>query len=67
MLPIAPYGPVLKEERRIYHAHLSKELSQTLYRADIEAEACSFVLGVIQKGKSSSRDYDMFVRWNLLL
>lgn len=62
MVPIAPYGPVLREERRIFHSHLNKELSQTLYRTDIETEACGFVLSVIQKGKGSSQDYDMFVR-----
>lgn len=61
ILPTAAYGPVFKEERRMYHAHLSKELSRTLYRPDIEVEACEYVLRAIQTGSNTPRDYDMFV------
>lgn len=70
ILPTAAYGPVFKEERRMYHAHLSKEQSRTLYRPDIEVEACDYVLRAIQAGKTTPRDYDMFVnpmqRWLLV-
>lgn len=47
----------------MYHAHLTKEDSRTLYRADIEVEACNYVLRSVDQGNFPG-DYDMFV--NLL-
>lgn len=61
ILPIAQYGPLLREQRRMYRAHLSKEQCRKQYRADIEAEACNYVLSAVQTGHNTPEDYEKFV------
>lgn len=45
----------------MYGTYLGKEESRVLYREDIEAEACSYVLDALEKGTNSVKDYDLFV------
>lgn len=45
----------------MYRAHLSKELCRKQYRADIEAEACNYVLSAVQTGSNTPEDYEKFV------
>lgn len=53
------YGALWKEGRRLYQAHLSKDMCRTLYRTDIEAHASSYILRSIDAGRNSTGDYDL--------
>lgn len=52
-------GPAWKEQRRLYHAHLSKEALRKWARPDIEEQAHVFVLRSLEASTTSATDYDM--------
>lgn len=64
-LAIIPYSSLFRELRRVYHTHLIKD-AKTLFRADVETKAYSYVLRAVQEGRNIAGDYEMFVHSNPL-
>ncbi|KAF8314442.1 cytochrome P450 [Clavulina sp. PMI_390] len=60
LLPVSPYGSVWKEQRRMYHDHLSAEVTQNSYRPFVEHQAWDYVLHAFAKKDNLSVDYEEF-------
>lgn len=60
LIPTEPYGPIWREERRLYRTHLNnKDALQDWYRPDIEEQAQIFVLRSLGADRSHIKDYDV--------
>lgn len=54
---MSPYGEKWREERRMYHSHLGKDIVRTQYRTEMEFQAHDWTLQCIEAGKNVSGDY----------
>ncbi|KAF8308968.1 cytochrome P450 [Clavulina sp. PMI_390] len=55
-MPMTPWGPKWKEERRMFAAHLGKDAIRTSWRPDIMSNAQYSILKSYEDGSTSSKD-----------
>lgn len=58
---MSPYGQKWKEERRMYHSHLGKDIVRTQYRTDVETKAHEYVLTGLEAKTNTSGEYFLSV------
>ncbi|KAF8308942.1 cytochrome P450, partial [Clavulina sp. PMI_390] len=70
LLPVCQYNPTMKEQRRLYHNFLGKEVSREVFRPEIEAEAQAWVLESLTHPISRSlatSEYCIKLSWDLFM